>query len=343
MLAGTWDRYRATLDSLLEGFQVLSPDWTYLYVNPAAARHGRSTPAQLMGRRMTELYPGIEQTPLFEKLERCMTKGEVASFENLFTFEDGSTRWFEIRIQPVPEGVCVHSVDIQARKDAESRLRDQASVAALGRMAAVVAHEIKNPLAGISGALQVLKQRRAADPENKVIDEMLRSITSLDRLLQDLLIFARPIQVNAEAVPISDVLGAVVHALADDPRVSRHTVTLGVGEPAPVANGDRELLKNVFRNLILNAAQVMTAPGAIEIRAGRDRGVCRVTVTDSGPGVSAELATKLFEPFVSGRKGGSGLGLSISRHIVRLQGGELTLAAPGAQGATFVVTVPLHA
>ncbi len=293
---------------------------------------------------MQDAYPGIEQTALFGALERCMHGAEPASFENLFSFDDGSARWFEIRIEAVPEGVCVHSVDIQSRKDAETRIREQASVAALGRMAAVVAHEVKNPLAGLSGALQVLKQRRPADhPENALFDEMLRSIASLDRLLQDLLIFARPIQVNAEPVAIGDILRAVVAALEPDARVARHAIRLHIDEPAPVVHGDRELLKNVVRNLLLNAAQAMADPGVITVRATCDGAACRVTVSDTGPGVSPDLATKLFEPFVSRRKGGSGLGLSISRHILRLQGGDLTLEASSAQGATFAATVPLHA
>jgi PAS domain S-box-containing protein len=113
---------RQALDSMREGFQVIGFDFTYVYVNPQAALHGRRTPQELHGKTMMECYPGIETTPLFVELKRCMAERASAIFENEFEFPDGSRRWFEVRIEPVPDGVCVHSIDIQRRKDAEAAL-----------------------------------------------------------------------------------------------------------------------------------------------------------------------------------------------------------------------------
>src|SRR5688572_13234282 len=122
--AGLWPsspeedhRSRDALDRMRAGFQIIGFDWKYLYVNPAAAQHGRKeSPRDLVGCTMEEAYPGIEQTALFRELERCMRERQVDSFENEFTFPDGSRRWFELRVQPVPEGICIYSADIQARK-----------------------------------------------------------------------------------------------------------------------------------------------------------------------------------------------------------------------------------
>jgi PAS domain S-box-containing protein len=119
---------RHALDTLREGFQIISPDFRYLYVNPQAAAHGRRTPEELNGRTMEECYPGITDTPLFAELRRCMTTRTSAVFENEFEFADGKRRWFEVRVAPVPDGVCVYSIDIQKRKDAEAallRMKDQ--------------------------------------------------------------------------------------------------------------------------------------------------------------------------------------------------------------------------
>lgn len=110
------DPVRRALDCLSEGFQVIGPDWRYIYVNPAAARHGRRTAEQLAGRRMTEVYPGIEATPLFGLLRQCMDDRSSHVLENQFTFPDGTRRWFELRIQPVPGGICIYSSDIEHRK-----------------------------------------------------------------------------------------------------------------------------------------------------------------------------------------------------------------------------------
>lgn len=341
MIVDGWQGHRDVLDSLLEGFQIISRDWRYLYVNPAAARHGRRAPEELFGRRMSEVYPGIDETPLFATLERAMLERRPATFDTLFTFPDGSTRWFEVRVSPVAEGICVQSVDIQARKEAEALVREQESVAALGQMAAVVAHEIKNPLAGLSGALQVLKRRRqATDPEITIIDEMLSSITGLDRLIRDLLVFAKPIQIEARPLTTGDVVRSALRSLAEDQALSRHAVTVCIDDQTPVVRGDLELLKSVFRNLLLNAAQAMHEPGSIEVRASFTGAHCRITVTDTGPGIAPSLAARIFEPFVTGRKGGIGLGLSISRRIARLHGGDLALQ-PASRGAAFVLTLPV--
>jgi PAS domain S-box-containing protein len=344
MPVDTWQRYRDTLDSLLEGFQIIGYDWTYVYVNPAAARHGRRSLEELLGRRMADVYPGIEDTPLFATLKRCMLRREPTSIENLFTFPDNSSRWFEIRVEPVPEGLCVHSVDIQARKDAEALLREQESIAMLGHMAALVAHEVKNPLAGLSGALQVLRGRRPAnDPEIAVIDNMLGSIRALDHLVRDLLVLGRPIHLQCAPVEIGSVIGDALEVVGNDACLTGHRTTVTAEEPSPVVYADRELLGNVFRNLLLNAGQAMPEPGCIDIRISHSGAMCSVTVADTGPGIPAALAPRIFEPFVSGRKAGTGLGLAISRRIARLHGGDVALLPAGGTGATFLVTVPLHA
>jgi len=110
------DPVRTALDSLTEGFQIIGPDWRYVYVNPAAARHGRRNASELIGRPLIEMYPGIEGTPLFDITQECMERRTSHVVENLFTFPDGSQQWFELRIEPVPAGICIYSADIEHRK-----------------------------------------------------------------------------------------------------------------------------------------------------------------------------------------------------------------------------------
>ena len=100
----------------LGGFQMIGFDWRYLYVNPMAAGHRRKTPQEMVGRTMQEVHPGIEATPVFRELQRCMKERCVSTIETQFQFADGARQWFEVRIQPTPEGICMYTVDIQARK-----------------------------------------------------------------------------------------------------------------------------------------------------------------------------------------------------------------------------------
>ena len=121
------DPVRSAVDCLRVGFQVIGFDWRYVYVNPAAAAHGRRTVAQLSGRTMMECYPGIEGTPMFAVLKRCMDDRSADLFDNLFTFPDGQSRWFEVRVEPVPEGICVYSLDIHERKQWQLELEARAA------------------------------------------------------------------------------------------------------------------------------------------------------------------------------------------------------------------------
>jgi len=117
--------YRHTLDQMLEGCQVIGYDWRYMYVNEAAARHGRQTPDQLLNRTMMEAYPGIENTEMFAVLKRCMQERASQLMENKFENPDGTTGWFELSIQPVPEGLFILSIDVTGRKLAELQTQKQ--------------------------------------------------------------------------------------------------------------------------------------------------------------------------------------------------------------------------
>jgi PAS domain S-box-containing protein len=119
------DWTRATLDKMLEGIQIISPDWKYLYVNETVARQGLTTVEGLTGKTMMEAYPGIEKTPLFEALERCMKEQRPDFFLNEFDFPDKSKSWFELSIRPVPEGIFILSIDVTERKRAELKVQEQ--------------------------------------------------------------------------------------------------------------------------------------------------------------------------------------------------------------------------
>ncbi len=116
-------RMRSMLDAMLEGCQIIGFDWTYRYLNDAAARHGRRPMEQLIGRSFVETWPGIERTELYARIRRCMEEREPHRMENEFRYPDGVVRWFDLSILPVPEGVFILSIDITGRREAEASLR----------------------------------------------------------------------------------------------------------------------------------------------------------------------------------------------------------------------------
>jgi len=117
--------FEGLLDNMLEGCQVIDNDWRYLYVNDVVAQHGRKPKDELLGQRMMDVYRGIEKTPVFETLSRCMESRTSARLINEFEYEDGSKAWFELNVQPVPEGLLVMSLDITLHVEAKQRIERQ--------------------------------------------------------------------------------------------------------------------------------------------------------------------------------------------------------------------------
>lgn len=120
------ERFHSTLDKMIEGCQLIGFDWRYIYLNDSAARDGRSTKEALLGKTMMECYPGIEKTELFDKLRICMKERQTLRVENKFEYPDGSSSWFELSIQPVPEGIFILSLNITERKEAELEIKNLA-------------------------------------------------------------------------------------------------------------------------------------------------------------------------------------------------------------------------
>ncbi len=120
--SGSADRWRSAMDAMLEGCQILSHDWRYLYVNPAAEVHNRRPAVELLGRKYAERWPGIEQTEVFERIGRVLRDRVPDRMLNEFTFPDGSVGWFELRFEPVPEGILILSTDVTRRRRAELNL-----------------------------------------------------------------------------------------------------------------------------------------------------------------------------------------------------------------------------
>jgi PAS domain S-box-containing protein len=136
-------QYRTTLDSMMEGCQIIDTDWRYVYLNDIAAEHGRRSKEELLGRTMMEAYPGIEKTEMFKHLKRCMEKRVSHRMENEFIYPDGTRSWFELSFEPVAEGIFILSIDITERKQADETLkRSEASLAEAQRVAHIGSWEL---------------------------------------------------------------------------------------------------------------------------------------------------------------------------------------------------------
>ena len=215
-------------------------------------------------------------------------------------------------------------------------------LADIGQMAATVAHEVRNPLAGISGAIEVLRDDLPADsPRREVIREILEQVRRLDDHVRDLLVYARNVDLTIEEVPVPSLVRGTLALLQEEPMMQGVTSRVVVGDDAASHPMDRHRMQEVLVNLIRNAARAMQGTGRIVVSAKRQNGGGLVLIVeDSGPGIPEDQVADAFKPFYTTWPQGTGLGLSICRKTLEAHGGSLDYRRGDGGGACFVAVLP---
>jgi PAS domain S-box-containing protein len=316
------------------------------YANDKFCQISKYSRDELIGKDHRILNSGLHPKEFMHELWRTISSGKVWRGEIRNRTKLGDYYWVDTTIVPfldangVPYQYLAIRADITERKRAQEALLEQESLAKLGQMAAVVAHEVKNPLAGIAGVMQVLADRfPEGSTEREMMAAVLARIDSLSKMIEDLLVFARPRTPKLARIDPLPLLREATALLAEDPHLREVQVELPPG--APPVTGDPELLHPVFMNLFLNAAQAMKGEGRIRVSIAAEKGICRIAVSDQGPGIRAEILPRIFEPFFTTKHRGTGLGLAIAKRIVVAHGGDIVVDCPPAGGTTVVVSLPL--
>lgn len=189
--------HKTTLDTLMEGFQLISSDWRYLYMNDAVVKQSKFSRDQLIGKTMMEMYPSIDKTPMFKVLRKCMKNRTSAYMENEFTYPDNSIGWFELRVHPVPEGIFILSIDISERKKSEQHREKY--MEDLEEMIFITCHKVRQPVANILGVSQLLEGFLAkSDDFMTIVGYMRQSAMSLDEFTRELTEFIHDLKERAE-------------------------------------------------------------------------------------------------------------------------------------------------
>lgn len=289
---------------------------------PTGARVDEALPAELatafgLGRMLAEA--GRTRRP--QRRERVTVE------------RDGRHSTWSVEVVPLDHPgarALVHLEDLTPVLDAEARLQRQEALARIGALSSAVAHELRNPLAGISGAVQVLlRSMPSTDGRHDVLRAILDQTRRLDTLVTDLLHFARPANARLSRIDLRALVTSTVD-LARSDRVAAQIVVEGAG----TALADPNLVTQIVLNLVQNATQAADPPPVVRVVVAP----ARVTVSDAGPGVPEALREQIFEPFFTTRTRGTGLGLAISARAALAMGGRLSLAPHGPlAGATFVL------
>jgi len=347
-LRASEERWRAVIDSAVDGIIVIDPRGTIESMNPAAVRLFGYNESETIGRNVSMLMPSPYHEEHDSYLGRYLSTGDkkIIGIGRDVTGrrKDGTTFPLHLSVGEVfTKGErkftgILH--DLTARVALEQQIREQSALVKLGEMAALIAHEVKNPLAGIRGAVQVIGGRMpAGNPDAAMMKEIVKRVDSLDAMMKDLLVFARPPKPKRAPTEIVPLLAATASLLKAD--AGARAVDVQIEGSAPPVAADGEMLKMVFHNLLINGAHAMHGRGSLRITVGAADGVCRITIADQGPGMSADVRDKIFIPFFTTKQRGTGLGLPTSKRFIEAHDGRITIDCPPSGGTIVTVQLPL--
>ncbi len=345
---------RISIDKLIEGVQVIGFDWTYRYVNATAAAQGRRAREELIGQTVEACYPGIRATPVFPALQRVM---ETRVAERLVTDTvcGGTPRSFELRIEPVPEGLLVLSLDVTDHRDTMHQLRQAQKMGTIGRLAGGIAHDFNNLLTAILGYSELVLARRLDVEIAADIREIQKAGERAARLTRQLLAFSKKQGLVPQRLKLAELLTEIqpmLCRLMPDVQVDVHTAAAA----DVYVYSDPGQLEQVIVNLAVNARDAMPGGGRLRItmdvleveqsnaeRHGVSAGPhVAVTVQDTGTGMDTEVLARAFEPFFTtkGPQDGTGLGLSTVFAVVQQSGGFITVESELGVGTRFTIYLP---
>jgi PAS domain S-box-containing protein len=316
------------------------------YVNDKFCEISKYSREELIGKDHRLINSRFHSKEFFRALWQIVSTGQIWRGEMRNRAKDGAIYWVDTTIVPFLDDrgkpyqyMAIHT-DITERKRAESKLREQTTLARLGEMAAIVAHEVKNPLAGIRGALQIIGSRLPADNRDRpILKDIQERLDALNDLLEDLLLFARPKEPRAVPTEVRPLIETTVGLFKRDPGMSG--VRVSVLGDSPTILADAEQLRRVFLNLLINAGQAMDGHGLVHVVVSSKNGACEIAVKDEGPGIPPDVLERVFEPFFTTKHRGTGLGLSTARRILERHGGSLQVNSSPGSGALVLVSLPL--
>jgi signal transduction histidine kinase len=253
-------------------------------------------------------------------------------------------------------GATLFFKDLTRVEQLEERERLRDRLAALGEMAAAIAHEVKNPLAGIEVMAGILKRQLPESPDAQTtLADIIKEAKMANVIVQEVLAFVRPLRLQVEDVAVADVVRDAITMAENHPQKGQIQISVGVPESLRPIQGDSHQLRQIFTNFLTNAFEAMNGTGTIAITAVAIEGeeesttaeqmpgpMVLITITDDGPGIPPEVMDRIFSPFFTTKPQGSGLGLAIVRKIVDAHDGRIDVGERPGGGTIFRVTLPVR-
>jgi two-component system sensor histidine kinase PilS (NtrC family) len=325
--------------SMDSGLLTLSPTGMITSFNRAAEMITGFSREEVLGRPLSKIFPDVVQRVASSD---APPKKKPHRYDVEFKNKDGTPGYLGFSISSLkgPDGKSMGKLlifqDLTAFKNMEEHVKRVEKLAAIGEMAAGIAHEIKNPLASMSGSTQLLKKEVNDSPvAGKLMDIVLRETDRLNALVNDFLLFARPSSDKVEPVELSSAIGDTLELFKKN-GFCQDRISVGQDlAPEVWTEMDPKHTRQILWNLLLNAAQAIDGTGTIQVSLKAAEDMVQITVKDTGCGMSEETISKIFDPFFTTKPHGTGLGLSIVHRVLESYNGRLDVRSQQGQGTTF--------
>jgi two-component system, NtrC family, sensor histidine kinase PilS len=323
--------------------------------NPAAEKIFDLEGATLLGCEAKETLPTLYRAFLGNDSVSKKAKEVPSFFDFPFFKRDGSQAYLRLAISPLrlpsgeEKGRILFFQDMTENKKIEEEMKKVEGLALIGELAAAIAHEIRNPMASISGSIQMLKDGLSKeDVNNRLMDIILREINRLNHLIKEFLLFARPKKAAFRSFDLREVIQESLELFQNSQHGGGRAKVRTELPPGIQVDSDPELIKQVLWNLLLNGTEAMGKGGSLHISMGliepplRNERAVEISIRDTGPGFDPEALRQIFTPFFTTKEGGSGLGLAIVKRIVEGLRGEVFGMNHPQGGAEVKVILPLN-
>jgi PAS domain S-box-containing protein len=342
------ENMNSVMAGMEDGLLLFTREARAVMVSPAAEKFLGAPAGAFLGRRVNEIFPAGH--PLHDVLQvQGDELSEIAAETDLQTIE--GPRRVSVSVQAIQEdgermGALVTLRDLDSIESINTQLQVSERLAALGRITAGVAHEVKNPLNSMRLWLENLKESLPAEMDTnamQAVQVLDKEIDRLDAVVKRFLDFTRPMEVRLEATQLADILREVVEVAQPQLRKSKVEVAQLLPIDVPEVYVDRGLLKQALLNLVLNALEAMPSGGKLRLMLTRRGEMAEISVGDTGKGIPPENKQKIFQLFFTTRPGGSGIGLASTFRIVQLHNGSIDFTSEVGRGTTFRIELPLAA
>jgi PAS domain S-box-containing protein len=340
-------KFKGFIDSAHDWISIKDTDGRYVIVNPVCAQSFHREPEDFIGKGPEDMFPADRAEMIRSHDQEVIRSNQHRTYDEVFEIDGHERHYHTVRF-PLYDymgkiiGVCTIARDVTSERELHEQLVQAARLAAVGKLAAGVAHEINNPLTGVLAyAEDILEDLSEKDPLREDVAVIIQETLRCRDIVRNLLDFARQEKLHLEKTSPNEVVEQTLTLVRKLPQFRNITIEKSLAEDIPEIECDIHQIQQVLLNLMINASEAMNESGTIKLstRHSSEHDRCQLIVEDNGPGIGENLIDKVFEPFFS-TKGTSGLGLAVSWGIVERHRGVIEVESAESGGAVFRIVLP---